>query len=167
MRHLYFNLKDLFSNRKGFVILTSLFRFKNKSREFREYGYNGNQIKIIHWFWKAVTRATIWYIIQTCNVLGKSKNVKLTSLLGFERNITFSISISVHDICWHDRPSVEGVKVCIQQFWFWTKEIKYLSLTTQKKRHNFACDIWFFQKQGQTKANSGSITLLFKMKKTF
>ena len=24
MRHLYFNLKDLFSNRKGFVILTSL-----------------------------------------------------------------------------------------------------------------------------------------------
>ena len=38
MRHLYFNLKDLFSNRKGFVILTSLLRFKNKSREFREYG---------------------------------------------------------------------------------------------------------------------------------
>ena len=37
MRHLYFNLKDLFSNRKGFVILTSLLRFKNKSREFREY----------------------------------------------------------------------------------------------------------------------------------
>ena len=36
MRHLYFNLKDLFSNRKGFVILTSLLRFKNKSREFRE-----------------------------------------------------------------------------------------------------------------------------------
>ena len=34
MRHLYFNLKDLFSNRKGFVILTSLLRFKNKSREF-------------------------------------------------------------------------------------------------------------------------------------
>ena len=33
MRHLYFNLKDLFSNRKGFVILTSLL---NKSREFRE-----------------------------------------------------------------------------------------------------------------------------------
>ena len=28
MRHLYFNLKDLFSNRKGFVILTSLLRFK-------------------------------------------------------------------------------------------------------------------------------------------
>ena len=38
MRHLYFNLKDLFSNRKGFVILTSLLRFKNKSREFREKG---------------------------------------------------------------------------------------------------------------------------------
>ena len=37
MRHLYFNLKDLFSNSKGFVILTSLLRFKNKSREFREY----------------------------------------------------------------------------------------------------------------------------------
>ena len=37
MRHLYFNLKDLFSNRKGFVILTSLLRFKNKSREFREH----------------------------------------------------------------------------------------------------------------------------------
>ena len=37
MRHLNFNLKDLFSNRKGFVILTSLLRFKNKSREFREY----------------------------------------------------------------------------------------------------------------------------------
>ena len=36
MRHLYFNLKELFSNRKGFVILTSLLRFKNKSREFRE-----------------------------------------------------------------------------------------------------------------------------------
>ena len=36
MRHLYFNLKDLFSNRKGFVILTSLLWFKNKSREFRE-----------------------------------------------------------------------------------------------------------------------------------
>ena len=36
MRHLYFNLKDLFSNRKGFVILTSLLRFKNKSQEFRE-----------------------------------------------------------------------------------------------------------------------------------
>ena len=36
MRHLYFNLKDLFSNRKGFVILTILLRFKNKSREFRE-----------------------------------------------------------------------------------------------------------------------------------
>ena len=28
MRHLYFNLKDLVSNRKGFVILTSLLRFK-------------------------------------------------------------------------------------------------------------------------------------------
>ena len=40
MRHLYFNLKDLFSNRKGFVILTSLLRFKNKSREFREYTVN-------------------------------------------------------------------------------------------------------------------------------
>ena len=39
MRHLYFNLEDLFSNRKGFVILTSLLRFKNKSREFREYNY--------------------------------------------------------------------------------------------------------------------------------
>ena len=38
MRHLYFNLKDLFSNRKGFVILTSLLRFKNKSQEFREKG---------------------------------------------------------------------------------------------------------------------------------
>ena len=38
MRHLYFNLKDLFSNRKGFVILTSLLRFKNKSQEFREMG---------------------------------------------------------------------------------------------------------------------------------
>ena len=37
MRHLYFNLKDLFSNRKGFVILTSLLRFKNKSQEFREW----------------------------------------------------------------------------------------------------------------------------------
>ena len=37
MRHLNFNLKDLFTNRKGFVILTSLLRFKNKSREFREY----------------------------------------------------------------------------------------------------------------------------------
>ena len=37
MRHLYFNLKDLFSNRKGFVILTSLLRFKDKSWEFREY----------------------------------------------------------------------------------------------------------------------------------
>ena len=37
MRHLYFNLKDLFSNRKGFVILTSLLRFKNKSWEFREF----------------------------------------------------------------------------------------------------------------------------------
>ena len=37
MRHLYFNLKDLFSNRKGFIILTSLLRFKNKSREFREF----------------------------------------------------------------------------------------------------------------------------------
>ena len=36
MRHLYFNLKDLFSNRKRFVISTSLLRFKNKSREFRE-----------------------------------------------------------------------------------------------------------------------------------
>ena len=36
-RHLYFNLKDLFSNRKGFVILTSLLRFENKSREFREW----------------------------------------------------------------------------------------------------------------------------------
>ena len=36
MGHLYFNLKDLFSNRKGFVILTSLLRFKNKSRELRE-----------------------------------------------------------------------------------------------------------------------------------
>ena len=36
MRHLYFNLNDLFLNRKGFVILTSLLRFKNKSREFRE-----------------------------------------------------------------------------------------------------------------------------------
>ena len=39
MRHLYFNLKDLFSNRKGFVILTSLLRFKNKSREFREQNW--------------------------------------------------------------------------------------------------------------------------------
>ena len=39
MRHLYFNLKDLFSNRKGFVILTSLLRFKNISRECREYCY--------------------------------------------------------------------------------------------------------------------------------
>ena len=39
MRHLYFNFKDLVSNRKGFVILTSLLRFKNKSREFREYCY--------------------------------------------------------------------------------------------------------------------------------
>ena len=39
MRHLYFNLKDLFSNRKGFVILTSLLRFKNKSREFREFPF--------------------------------------------------------------------------------------------------------------------------------
>ena len=38
MRHLHFNLKDLFSNPKGFVILTSLLRFKNKSREFREHG---------------------------------------------------------------------------------------------------------------------------------
>ena len=38
MRHSYFNLKDLFSNRKGFVILTSLLRFKNKSREFRGGG---------------------------------------------------------------------------------------------------------------------------------
>ena len=38
-RHLNFNLKDLFSNRKGFVILTSLLRFKNKSREFREYSH--------------------------------------------------------------------------------------------------------------------------------
>ena len=37
MRHLHFNLKDLLSNRKGFVILTSLLRFKNKSWEFREY----------------------------------------------------------------------------------------------------------------------------------
>ena len=37
MRHLYINLKDLFSNRKGFVILISLLRFKNKSREFREW----------------------------------------------------------------------------------------------------------------------------------
>ena len=37
MRHLYFNLKDLFSNRKGFVILTSLLRFNTKSREFREW----------------------------------------------------------------------------------------------------------------------------------
>ena len=25
------------------------------------YGYHGNQMKIIHWFWKSVTRATIWY----------------------------------------------------------------------------------------------------------
>ena len=37
MRHLYFNLKDLFLKRKGFVILTSLLRFRNKSREFREH----------------------------------------------------------------------------------------------------------------------------------
>ena len=42
MRHLYFNLKDLFSNRKGFVILTSLLRFKNKFREFREYNKQNN-----------------------------------------------------------------------------------------------------------------------------
>ena len=33
-------LLDLFSNRKGFVILTSLLRFKNESREFREYESN-------------------------------------------------------------------------------------------------------------------------------
>ena len=33
MRHLYFNLKDFISNRKGFVILTSLPRLKNKFRE--------------------------------------------------------------------------------------------------------------------------------------
>ena len=47
MRHLYFNLKDLFSNRKGFVILTSLLRFKNKSREFREHlnGKRGYQAR--------------------------------------------------------------------------------------------------------------------------
>ena len=46
MRHLYFNLKDLFSNRKGFVILTSLLRFKNKSREFREYTLNYKDFKV-------------------------------------------------------------------------------------------------------------------------
>ena len=44
MRHLYFNLKDLFSNRKGFVLLTSLLRFKNKSREFREFSWRGNLV---------------------------------------------------------------------------------------------------------------------------
>ena len=44
MRHLYFNLKNLFSNRKGFVILASLLRFKNKSWEFREYGYHNQTL---------------------------------------------------------------------------------------------------------------------------
>ena len=29
-------MRHLFSNRKGFVILTSLLRFENKSREFRD-----------------------------------------------------------------------------------------------------------------------------------
>ena len=48
MRHLYFNLKDLFSNRKGFVILTSLLRFKNKSREFREYVCLVDQVQSIN-----------------------------------------------------------------------------------------------------------------------
>ena len=37
MRHLYFNLKDLFSNRKGFVIFKSLLRFKNKSRQYNNF----------------------------------------------------------------------------------------------------------------------------------
>ena len=56
MRHLYFNLKDLFSNRKGFVILTSLLRFKNKSREFRE--------KTEHIF-------VLWYVIPVFKIYEK------------------------------------------------------------------------------------------------
>ena len=35
----------------------------------------GNQIKILHWFWKSLTRATIWDIIHTCNILGKLCNL--------------------------------------------------------------------------------------------
>ena len=49
MRHLNFNLKDLFSNRKGFVILTSLLRFKNKSREFRERGIIVRGLSLVIW----------------------------------------------------------------------------------------------------------------------
>ena len=45
MRHLNCNLKDLFSNRKGLVILTSLLRFKNKSWEFRERGAQNSKIR--------------------------------------------------------------------------------------------------------------------------
>ena len=39
------------------------------------YGYHGNQMKIIHWFWKFVTWATIWYIIHMCHILGKMCNL--------------------------------------------------------------------------------------------
>ena len=39
------------------------------------YGCHGNQMKILHWFCKTVTRAKIWYIIHTCNVLGKLCNL--------------------------------------------------------------------------------------------
>ena len=39
MRHLYFNLKDLFSNRKGFVILTSLLDLKINPRNLERCKY--------------------------------------------------------------------------------------------------------------------------------
>ena len=39
------------------------------------YGYHDNQMKIMHLFWKSVTRATMWYMIHTCNILGKLCNL--------------------------------------------------------------------------------------------
>ena len=50
MRHLFY-LKDLFSNRKGFVILTSLLRFKNKYREFRELDCNTLNVVAYKFVW--------------------------------------------------------------------------------------------------------------------
>ena len=81
------------------------------------YGYHVNQMKIIHWFWKSVTRATIWYILHTCNILRKlcnlirkekiekcwRQNVSLPDTLNYVEQIALSpfsiIPMSTH-ACW-------------------------------------------------------------------
>ena len=83
MRHLYFNLKDLFSNRKSLFILTSLLRFKNKSREFREqcritncYLYISSEIIYVltRWFSDDI----IWLYCQYQHVETGSKQSHLS-----------------------------------------------------------------------------------------